>query len=262
MSGGRNGLTGSSPADKKKDNPDENRTTKGDRTRLRILSVTEELLSEKPVWELRSVDITRRARLAPATFYSHFDSVTQAVLELVEGLSESTPTIEALAMQPWRDVSQARAFVTAHLDHWSQHRTVFRIRDHTADSGDLRFQLAKYRSIDPLLRTFSVRFKEAQDAGRFPATLDPAAMAGLFIAMLEQAAAVLPRVEAKGLSPIAIPIEASALIDATVFIAFSLFGAEGVEEAQGLGSNPKRLIKADTRRSIGLRRRKYGKKKT
>ncbi|CAN7646356.1 TetR/AcrR family transcriptional regulator [Phenylobacterium sp. LjRoot219] len=246
MSGGKKDLAQDMPHSEQDAGVFEGKETKGDRTRRRILNVTEELLAEKPVWDLRSVDITRRAGVAPATFYSHFESVTEAVLELVETFSESPPEVVALATQRWSDISDAREFVRAHFDHWSRHRTAFKIRSITADAGEHRFELAEYRSVEPLLRAFSARFAERQQSSDFPEELDPVAIAGLFIAMLERTAAVLPRVEARGLAPAAPQIEVSALIEATAFIAFKLFGAE---EATSANITTKHRDARRTRRS-------------
>lgn len=63
-------------------------TTKGDRTRTRILEVLEALLGEAPYEEVTIAEVTRRAGVTRPAFYFHFDTLGAAVSSLMERLFE------------------------------------------------------------------------------------------------------------------------------------------------------------------------------
>lgn len=191
--------------------------SKGARTRRRILRATEQLLEAKPVWELRSADIARDAGIAPATFYSYFESVTDALLGLAEELPETTPKLIRMLQQPWTTSQDPRGFVEAYLEHWNMHRAAFGVRNVTADAGEPRFDEARFIGIEPMLTALAQRSAERQRRGALPAHLDSVAVAGTFIAMLARTAAIAPKVRRRG-------VTAKKMIDAAAHVAFLLFG--------------------------------------
>jgi len=74
---------------------------RGTETRARLLHATAQLLEDNGLRELRVVDIARRVRLAPATFYQYFRDVEEAVLALAAEISvlrERFDTAEQVAL--------------------------------------------------------------------------------------------------------------------------------------------------------------------
>jgi AcrR family transcriptional regulator len=192
-------------------------STKGARTRRRIIQVTEQLLATKPVWELRSADIAREAGIAPATFYSYFDSVSAAVLAVAEELTHSTPRLLGLLDRPWTTLEDASAFVEAYSEIREQRQAAFNVRDAAADGGDNRFDEARYRGIEPLLSALVRRLEERQAAGAIPASLNADALAGVLIAMLNRTATIAPRVRRRG-------VTRKRILEAAQYVTFLLVG--------------------------------------
>lgn len=166
---------------------------KGLKTRLRLTEATSRLLGRMPLRELRVTDIARAAATSPATFYLYFEDVTDAVLAVIEELSQSTPRILAIVQEPWepsRALEHAQILVGAYVEHWDTHRAVYRVRNLAADEGDARFLAARQNSAGPLLEALGEQIQMSGDAGLLPAGIEPISAAGAIVALLERVAAV------------------------------------------------------------------------
>lgn len=64
-------------------------TRKGEKTRLHLLSVAEEVFGEKGYFNASIVDITQQAKVAQGTFYNYFPSKQAIFEELVRNMSHS-----------------------------------------------------------------------------------------------------------------------------------------------------------------------------
>lgn len=195
---------------------------KGQRTRQLLIDTTVRLLDAHGLQDLSVVDVARAADTSPATFYVYFSGVPEAVLAALETTSYISPRIEALIAQDWGAAgAQARALelVTAFTDEWNSHRTIFTVRNLTAEEGDTRFIKARTESAQPLMRALTRQVKAAQQAGRVPAGLSAEACSGSVIMLLERLAAVGPQQSRReGLSY-------SELRDAASFMVANMLGA-------------------------------------
>ena len=172
-------------------------------TRRRLLDSTAELLAERSVRDVSVVDIARMAGTSPATFYQYFKDVSEATLRLAEGAAEELPAVVEMIDGVWegeRGLENARNIVDAFVRHWDAHRAVLLVRNLAADEGDIRFQLVRQRSLQPVLEHLAAQIEKAQRAGRIDRTLVPAAAAAAMGAILERLAAYHRELELLGVS--------------------------------------------------------------
>ncbi|MDQ0256917.1 AcrR family transcriptional regulator [Evansella vedderi] len=64
-------------------------TKKGEKTRLHLLNIAEEVFGEKGYFNASIVDITQKAKVAQGTFYNYFPSKQAIFEELVRNMSHS-----------------------------------------------------------------------------------------------------------------------------------------------------------------------------
>ena len=102
------------------------------RTRRRLLDATAELLRERGLRGVSVVEIARRARTSPASFYQYFTGVEQATLELADEAAGGMSEIARLLERPWdgpAGLANARALVARFLDLWDAHHAALRTRN-------------------------------------------------------------------------------------------------------------------------------------
>ncbi len=120
-------------------------------TRVRILDATVVLLSEKPMRDLRVIDIARKIGSSPATFYQYFKDVEDVVLHLASHVSEFTPEIVELISGDWSGQGghvRARTLAEIVIGHWDRYAPILRVRNNACDEGDDRFPRAPHERHD------------------------------------------------------------------------------------------------------------------
>jgi AcrR family transcriptional regulator len=170
-------------------------------TRRRLLDATGELLRERSARDVSVVQIARKARTSPATFYQYFKDVGEATLRLAEAAADEAPALVDLVDGPWRGpqgLETARAVAAAFVDHWDAHRPVLWLRNLAAEEGDRRFQKVRRRALAPLIERLATRVRESQEEGRVPTEIHPYAAAAALASMLERLAAYHREIETFG----------------------------------------------------------------
>lgn len=185
---------------------------KGQRTRRRVIDATVSLLTTTSLRDVRVAQIARIAEISPASFYVYFDSVHDVVLAAIAEIDQSPAQLLAMLAAPWplteaRD--RARAFVSAYVDFWQDHRVVFRVRNLASEEGDERFRKAREDSIRPLLGAMAARIEAREGA---VADVPGYAQAGILAAMLERLSAIYGGYRDSELVTSAQLVEAAALV--------------------------------------------------
>lgn len=128
------------------------------KTRARILDATVALLGEKPMRDLRVIDIARRIGSSPATFYQYFKDVEDVVLHLASEMSEFTPELVELIHGDWsgpQGHERGRRLANVVIDHWDKYAPVLRVRNNASDEGDLSFREVRMRAMMPMVEAFT-----------------------------------------------------------------------------------------------------------
>ncbi len=123
---------------------------RGGRTRLALLNACSTLLRERHFGAVRTADVALAAGVSPASFYTYFSAVEDAVLVLCEMATEDC---NALARHFQGDLSGDRAVAAA--------------RAYVDDA------LALWRVLRRLHLALERRIAEARAGGRQPEGLDP-----------------------------------------------------------------------------------------
>jgi AcrR family transcriptional regulator len=134
------------------------------RTRRRILDATVALLEEKPMRDLRVIDIARRVGSSPATFYQYFKDVEDAVLQLAREAAEHTQEMVDLIHGDWQGRpghERARRLVELVIDHWEKYAPILRVRNNRTDEGDTRFGDVRRQALIPMLEAFEEKIEES-----------------------------------------------------------------------------------------------------
>ncbi|HEX2486084.1 MAG TPA: TetR family transcriptional regulator [Myxococcota bacterium] len=171
-------------------------------TRRRLLDATEALLAERPLRELRVMDVARRVGTSPATFYQYFEDLEDAALRLAERAADEMPAIVAEIRGAWDDdaLARARRIVEATIAHWDAHRAVLRVRNLRSEEGDPRFIALRRRVHGPVIEAFADAVRHAQRAGRVAAAVHPGAAGAALAAILERLAAYHAELRAFGVT--------------------------------------------------------------
>lgn len=154
------------------------------RTRRRILEAAVELLDEKPMRDMRVIDIARSIGSSPATFYQYFKDVEDVVLHLAAQAKEATPLLVELIEGDWEGeegFERGKRISNTVIDHWEKFAPVLRARNNASDEGNLALREERMAAMMPLVEAFTaavVRQREkAIERGEIPAdavsTADP-----------------------------------------------------------------------------------------
>jgi AcrR family transcriptional regulator len=149
------------------------------------------------------VEIARKARTSPATFYQYFKDVEDATLCLAEQAADEVPGVVELIDASWRGqkgFETARAIVDAFVRHWDAYRAVLLVRNLAADEGDRRFQRVRRRAMAPVLEHLAQRVSESQQGGRIAPEIHPYAAAAAMASILERLAAYHKELEVFGVT--------------------------------------------------------------
>lgn len=127
-------------------------------TRVRILDATVVLLGEKPMRDLRVIDIARRIGSSPATFYQYFKDVEDVVLHLASHVSEFTPEFVELVHGDWTGRAgheRGRKLAEVVIRHWDRYAPILRVRNNACDEGDVAFRELRMSAMMPLVQAFA-----------------------------------------------------------------------------------------------------------
>ncbi|MGW6602281.1 TetR/AcrR family transcriptional regulator [Streptomyces sp. NPDC055036] len=105
---------------------------RGLRTRRQLLACLKEVLAEYGYHATRVIDVARRARTSPATFYEYFADIDAAVLELALPAAQegSDELLYAEAGSWWGSGRRAAGgTVDAFFTFWREHEVVLRVVD-------------------------------------------------------------------------------------------------------------------------------------
>jgi len=146
------------------------------RTRRKILEATVRLLAEKPMRDMRVIDIARQIGSSPATFYQYFKDVEDVVLHLAGQMKESTPQLVELIAGDWEGRAgheRGRKIANLVIDHWEKFAPVLRARNNASDEGNLALRAERMAAMMPLVEAFRQAIERAQaQSDRAPAAGD------------------------------------------------------------------------------------------
>ncbi len=167
---------------------------RGRATRTKLLEQTRAMLRTTSYRDLKVVDIAREAGTSPATFYQYFPDIEAAILVLAEDMAtDGVRRFSDLVLeQPWRGrngYETAQNLVTGFVEFWSDHADVLRVVELVTEEGDGRFRQIRTRMLNGLTVALADVIEIEQRAGRHPERLDPAATAGVLVAMLANVSA-------------------------------------------------------------------------
>ena len=133
-------------------------------TRRKILEATVSLLSEKPMRDMRVIDIARQIGSSPATFYQYFKDVEDVVLHLSSQMKESTPELVELISGDWTGrAGHERGCKISILviDHWKKYAPVLRARNNASDEGNMLLRAERMAAMIPLVDAFKAAIKRS-----------------------------------------------------------------------------------------------------
>ena len=134
-------------------------------TRRKILDATVRLLAEKPMRDMRVIDIARQIGSSPATFYQYFKDVEDVVLHLAGQTKESTPELVELISGDWEGRAgheRGRKIVNLVIDHWEKYAPVLRARNNASDEGNLPLREERMAAMMPLVEAFRQAIARSQ----------------------------------------------------------------------------------------------------
>ena len=143
-------------------------------TRRRILEATTMLLSEKPMREMRVIDIARQIGSSPATFYQYFKDVEDVVIHLASQVKESTPLLVELIAGSWEGREgheRGKRISNMVIDHWEKYAPVLRARNNASDEGHPGLREERMAALMPLVTAFQEAIERAAAES---APVDPA----------------------------------------------------------------------------------------
>ena len=164
---------------------------RGQATRRKLLEATAQMLESTSWRELKVVDIARKAGTSPATFYQYFPDVQSAILLLARDMADEGVVLAEAAHGTWGDADAHRRgedLVDAFLRFWEEHEAILRVVDLAIAEGDRRFREIRNHLLNPVTLALLAEIREQKEAGRHPATLDPAAQAAVLLSMLAHVA--------------------------------------------------------------------------
>lgn len=138
-------------------------------TRTKILEATVEILDQKPMRDLRVIDIARRIGSSPATFYQYFKDVEDVILYLASQVSEFTPEIVELIHGDWNGPEghqRGRRVADVVINHWDRFAPILRVRNNASDEGDQRFRDVRMNAMMPMVDAFAKMIADSHEQAR------------------------------------------------------------------------------------------------
>ncbi len=134
-------------------------------TRRRILEATITLLAEKPMRDMRVIDIARKIGSSPATFYQYFKDVEDVVAHLAGRVKEATPELVELIGGEWEGREgheRGRRIANLVIDHWEKYAPVLRARNNASDEGNMALREERMAAMMPLVYAFQAAIERGQ----------------------------------------------------------------------------------------------------
>jgi AcrR family transcriptional regulator len=185
-------------------------------TRQRILDATTELLAEKPLRDLRVIDIARLVGSSPATFYQYFKDVEDVVLHLAGQVTQNSQGVVKMIRGEWtgpEGYERARALAQRGIEHWDTFGPILRVRNSASDEGDERFQEIRARAMIPIVTALAEEIEASHQraleqgqsgsvemADPSSGRIDPMAGAMAIFAVIDRMAMYHQGVERRGVS--------------------------------------------------------------
>jgi AcrR family transcriptional regulator len=175
------------------DKPSGPRSSKGARTRERLVEAAREIFEEQGFVEARISDIAERAGQSHGSFYYYFDSKEEVFREVAAAVDEQllfAPLDDVIMAKSWLPPQQRiREAMRRHLESYKQHARIMalieQVSRHDPEVNALR--LARYqRHTDAVTSTIrNMQRKKVADAN-----LDPAIVAAAFGALTHRFAEI------------------------------------------------------------------------
>jgi AcrR family transcriptional regulator len=146
---------------------------KGRDTRQRIITATEELLSEGPLEQVTLSAVARKVPLGMSSLYLYFTDLTEllvAVLEPVMATAEDS--FLARLRERWPDdglYDHCLDFLKVYHAFWVRNSPILHLRNHMADRKDLRMMHERVRAAQPVMRLFVHQMDHDPDVASTPA---------------------------------------------------------------------------------------------
>jgi AcrR family transcriptional regulator len=172
-------------------------------TRRRVLDATAALLRQQGALDLKVIDVAREVGTSPATFYQYFADVEDAILCLAGELVDRVPEFAGQIDGAWTGpdgLDRARRLVAGYTRFWDDHGAVLRIMHLRADERDKRFRRVRHAYNEGFMVAMVAVVRQAQEAGRLPATMDPDATAGAMLSVLDRVPSYRESFERRGTS--------------------------------------------------------------
>ncbi len=135
------------------------------RTRRNILEAAVGLLAEKPMRDMRVIDIARQIGSSPATFYQYFKDVEDVVLHLAGQAKEATPLMVELIAGDWEGEAgfeRGKKLSNLVIDHWEKYAAVLRARNNASDEGNAALREERMAAMIPLVDAFRAAIERSQ----------------------------------------------------------------------------------------------------
>ena len=129
------------------------------------VDATTELLEQKPMRDMRVIDIARRVGSSPATFYQYFKDVEDVVVHLASQARESTPHMVSIIAGDWQGpegLERGKRLVDYVIDHWEKYAPVLRARNNASDEGHPGLREERMAAMMPLVEAFQQAIERAQ----------------------------------------------------------------------------------------------------
>jgi len=164
---------------------------KGSGTRTRLLDATFFLLDQKRLKDIRSTEISSLAKAAPSTFYLYFESVEDAVLQVIRELDQSNQYITEPLCEEWTADNcyyNAFRFISRYISYWDENYAALTARNLAAAEKQIEFSKARITSLNPTIKRIEAIITHSQKMGKVPMALDARSTAGVIVASLERLA--------------------------------------------------------------------------
>jgi AcrR family transcriptional regulator len=147
---------------------------KGERTRRRILDAMLQLLSQRPMFEIRVTDVARVAGIAQPHFYAYFGSLEDALLAAAREVSGDE--LKAHLVPDWSGeagLAHARALVEAAIAFWRRNKEMLTIVGVLADRMHGPFPAVRADQMRGVFGAFEDKIRRAQAEGKISEAISP-----------------------------------------------------------------------------------------
>jgi AcrR family transcriptional regulator len=197
-------------------------STRGLRTRQKILDAVGASIEANGVRGLRLADVASEVGFSAPAFYQYFTDLDDAILALCAEVGETSPRVPD-DPAGWADgAATSRPFIEQFFAYWDEHRSLLTARHMAITAGDSRHQEVANDAFRPLAEALQAKIAERQDAGDVDRSLEPIALGAVLTMMLDLAAMSAPRINQYWDAP-----DSTELIAAISYVFDRTLGAAG-----------------------------------